>query len=315
MDEFDIIRRYFTPETKSENVIVGVGDDGAVLRPDPGRDLISVVDTMVSGVHFPEKLRPEDVGYRAVAVNVSDIAAMGGRPRWMTLGLTLKESAPNWLEDFTNGLFLAAETFGVELVGGDLTRGSEIVVSIQITGDVEPGLAMTRSGAKSGDGIYVSGTPGDAALGLSVIQSGSSLNDRLDYLVRRFTRPDARVELGQAIARHASAAIDISDGLYTDLEKLLSASEVSGCIEFNDIPMSQELIGTLKREDTQRFVLAGGDDYELCFTMASNEFFESGEVAGVRVKKIGHVGKGSGLSCTMDGKPYDYHDDGYRHFK
>lgn len=314
MDEFEIIRRYFTPEEKSDSVIVGVGDDGAVLRPDPGRDLITVVDALVAGVHFPGNLRPEDVGYRAVAVNVSDIAAMGGRPRWMTLALTLDKNYRSWVEGFARGIAFAADSFGVELVGGDLTHGAEIVVSVQITGDVNPGRAMTRSGAKPGDGIYVSGTPGDASLGLSVIQSGQALDDRLDYLVRRFNRPDARVALGQAIAPHVSAAIDVSDGLFGDLDKLLLASDVSGCIELNDIPLSAELVATLEEEDRLRFVLGGGDDYELCFTATDDQFFAPGEIEGVHVTRIGEVAKGSGLTCTMGGKPYDYHDAGYRHF-
>ena len=249
MDEFEIIRRWFTPEEKSESVIVGVGDDGAVLQPDPGRHLINVVDTLVAGVHFPENLRPEDVGYRAVAVNVSDIAAMGGRPRWMTLALTLDKNKRGWEEDFACGIAFAADTFGIDLVGGDLTHGSETVISVQITGDVEPGQAILRSGAKPGDAIYVSGTPGDASLGLSIIQSKPPLDDQLHTLIRRFCRPDARVALGQAIAPHVSAAIDISDGLFADLEKMLAASGVSGRIELDEIPMSIELMNTLAEED------------------------------------------------------------------
>ena len=315
VDEFEIIRRYFKPEKKSESVIVGVGDDGAVLRPDPERDLISVVDTMVESIHFPANMHAEDIGFRAVAVNVSDIAAMGGRPRWMTLALTMKEGDPAWIQDFARGIRLAGDRFGVELVGGDTTRGGEIVISVQVMGDVRPGQAMTRSGARPGDGIYVSGTPGDAALGLSVIQSGQVLDDRLEYLVRRFTRPDARVELGQEIAVVASAAIDLSDGLFTDLEKLLCASAVSGCIELNRIPMSDELRSTIQEEDAIRFVLGGGDDYELCFTAAIDEIDELAGVAGVPVTRIGNVGEGGGLTCMLDGIAYDYHDDGYRHFR
>jgi len=314
LDEFEIIRRYFTPKEKSESVIVGVGDDGAVLRPDPGRDLITVIDSLVAGVHFPDKLYPEDVGYRAVAVNVSDIAAMGGRPRWMTLALTLDKNKRGWEEDFASGIAIAADTYGIDLVGGDLTHGSETVVSVQITGDVEPGLAITRNGANPGDAIYVSGTPGDASLGLSIIQSNPTLDDPLYTLIRRFTRPDARIELGQTIAPHASAAIDVSDGLFSDLEKMLTASGVSGRIELDDIHLSTELMNTLAEEDRLNFALGGGDDYELCFTSAQEEFFESGEIAGVRVTKIGQVGKGSGLSCAKGGDPFEYHDDGYRHF-
>jgi thiamine-monophosphate kinase len=315
VDEFEIIRRYFTPEQKGEGVIVGVGDDGAVLRPSPGRDLVSVIDSMVSDVHYPANMLPEDVGFRAVAVNVSDIAAMGARPRWMTLALTMDADYQGWVEGFARGIATAAKTFSVELVGGDLTRGSENVVSVQITGEVEPGLAMTRSGAKPGDSIFVSGTPGDAALGLSVMQSGGVLNSRLDYLIGRFTQPTARVELGQAIGPHASAAIDLSDGLYTDLEKLLTASRVAGCIELNDIPMSPELRGTVGHDDALRFALGGGDDYELCFTAPPDRFNETTGIAGVKVTRIGHVSEGGGLTCTVDGRLHEYHDDGYRHFQ
>jgi thiamine-monophosphate kinase len=317
VDEFEIIRRLFTPANTSASVIVGVGDDGAILRPEPGHDLISVVDTMVAGVHFPASLHPEDIGYRAVAVNVSDIAAMGGRPRWMTVALTLHDAGPNWLESFARGISVAAAAFGVDLVGGDITRGVEFVVSVQVNGDVKPGQAITRSGANAGDGIYVSGTPGDAALGLSLIQSlqpEAPLTKSAAYLVRRFSRPDARVGLGQAIAPVACAAIDLSDGLYADLAKLLSASGVSGSIELNDIPLSEELQSTIDWEDAIRFALGGGDDYELCFTAAVDDIDESCVVAGVPVTRIGFVGEGSGLACTLDGSAYDYHDHGYRHF-
>ena len=188
------------------------------------------------------------------------------------------------------------------------------MISIQVSGDVEPGLAMTRSGAQAGDGIYVSGTPGDAGYGLAVMQSGRALNDRLAPLVQRFTRPDARVELGRTIAPHASAAIDLSDGLFSDLEKLLSASSASGCIELNDLPVSAELAQAVEQDEALRYVLSGGDDYELCFTAANADFFAAGSIAGVPVTRIGQVGSGSGLSCTRSGETCAYHDDGYRHF-
>jgi len=315
LDEFAIIRRYFTPEKQGDSVIVGVGDDGAVLRPAPGRDLVTVVDTMVAGVHFPTCMRAEDIGYRGVAVNVSDIAAMGARPKWMTLALTLGTADPDWIETFAWGIADAADTFAVELVGGDLTRGDGTVISVQITGEVQPGLAMTRSGAQPGDWIYVSGTPGDAGLGLAMMQSGTVPDVRLETLVRRFTRPDARVELGRAIAPHASAAIDLSDGLFADLGKLLSASAVSGCIELNDLPMSSELAQSVDRQQALHYALSGGDDYELCFTAAGSDFFAPGSVAGVPVTRIGRVGEGSGLSCTKNGETYAWQDAGYRHFQ
>lgn len=314
MDEFEIIRRYFRRDDAADGVVTGIGDDGAALHPEPGRDLIAVVDTMVADVHFPDRLSAADIGYRAVAVNLSDIAAMGGRPRWMTLALTLDVAEPHWLAAFAEGLFAAGDEYGVALVGGDTTHGAEKVVSIQILGDIEPGRALLRSGAKPGDGIYVSGSTGDAAAGLSLLQSNAPRSAAGDYLLRRFTRPTARVALGQALVCHANAAIDISDGLYTDLEKLLDASHVAGVIEFDDIPLSAELAGLMARQDALRFALGGGDDYELCFTASGDEFGDHAEVAGNRVTRIGRVTGGAGLTCMLGGAPYAYRDAGYRHF-
>ena len=166
MDEFELIRRYFDQPTTDDSVRVGVGDDGAVLVPAVGRELVTVIDTLVEGVHFPAKLQADAIGYRAVAVNLSDIAAMGARPRWMTLALTLDEANEKWLEGFASGLYAAAEEHHVSLVGGDTTSGTQKVISIQITGDVDPGMSISRAGASFGDLLFVSGTIGDAAAGL-----------------------------------------------------------------------------------------------------------------------------------------------------
>ena len=312
MDEFDIIRRFFTPDRTSDSVMVGVGDDGAVLRPTPGKDLINVIDTMVAGVHFPDTLPPADIGFRAVAINVSDIAAMGGTPRWMTMALTLDDALPDWLADFADGARDASGRYGVELVGGDITRGSDKVISVQVTGEVDPGSVLTRSGARPGDGIYVSGTPGDAALGLSIIESGAAASAEVDYLVKRFSRPDARVALGNALAGRASAAIDLSDGLYADLAKLLDASGVAGRIRLDDLPASAALAGMVGREDALAFMLGGGDDYELAFTSPDESITEI--AADVAVTRIGSVVDGEGLSCTLGGEPYTFQSQGYRHF-
>jgi thiamine-monophosphate kinase len=316
MDEFEIIRKYFDRESDSDSVITGIGDDGAVTRPDPGNDIITVIDTMVAGIHFPLSLDPADIGYRAVAVNLSDIAAMGATPKWMTLALTMSDSDPAWLAAFAAGLFQAADEHGVALVGGDTTRGNELVVTIQIAGAVEPGKAMLRSGAKAGDAIYVTGPAGDAAAGLSILQSGAPRNADIDYLVHRFARPTARVEFGRAISTIATAAIDLSDGLFTDIEKLLNASNVSGVLEINEIPLSSQLRATMSPDDALRFALGGGDDYELAFTSSAREDAIR-EIAGnfdVTVTCIGSVVGGDGLTCTQDGAPFDYRSDGYRHF-
>ncbi len=317
MDEFQIIRRYFERNTSDESIVTGIGDDGAVLRPTPGRDLLSVVDTLVADVHFPVSLPAEDIGFRCVAVNLSDIAAMAGRPRWMTLALTMTDSDASWLDGFARGLFLAADEHNVVLVGGDTTAGKETAISIQVIGDVEPDKVLTRHGASAGDGIYVTGSIGDASAGLAFLQSGVAINQEAEYLVHRFCHPDARIAVGAAIATHATAAIDLSDGLFTDVEKLLAASAVSGLIELEDIPVSKQMQSLMERDDALRFALGGGDDYELCFTSASPaaELQNIADRHGVAITKIGVVAKGSGLRCTRDGANYDYHHEGYKHFR
>ncbi len=316
MDEFEIIRRYFERESSDKDIRVGIGDDGAVLVPSADRDLVTVVDTLVTGIHFPETLAPEDIGYRAVAVNLSDVAAMGARPRWMTLALTLADSEPDWLDGFARGLFEAADESELALVGGDTTRGTETVISVQIIADVDPGKAMTRAGAEPGDEIYVTGTVGDAAAGLSILQSGLPHSDDVDFLISRFRRPVARLEIGAAISQFAHAAIDLSDGLYTDLEKLLAASGVAGSLEVTDIPLSAQLTNLMDADDALRFALGGGDDYELCFTAsaAGDKIGELIESTGIAITRIGQVGEGSGLQCTRNGDEYHYQDTGYRHF-
>jgi thiamine-monophosphate kinase len=316
VDEFEIIRRYFERESSDKDIRISIGDDGAVLCPSPDRDLISVVDTLVSGIHFPESLDPADVGYRAVVVNLSDVAAMGARPRWMTLALTLDHADPAWLEDFARGLFEAADEHGMALVGGDTTRGSETVISVQIIADIDPGKAMTRAGARPGDAIYVTGTVGDAAAGLSILQSSLPDGEDVACLVQSFARPVARVEVGAAIAEFAHAAIDLSDGLYSDLEKLLVASGVAGSLELDDIPLSSSIMRLMNAEDALRFALSGGDDYELCFTadVADERIREVTERLGVNITRIGQVTEGSGLQCRRGGKAHDYQDPGYRHF-
>lgn len=316
MDEFEIIRRYFERESTDKDIRIGIGDDGAVLVPAADRDLVSVVDTLVSGIHYPESLDPADIGYRAVAVNLSDVAAMGARPRWLTLALTLAKADPAWLEDFSRGLFAAAGEHGMALVGGDTTRGSETVISVQIIADVDPDRVLTRAGARPGDAIFVTGTVGDAAAGLSILQSGLPQGADVNHLVKRFTRPAARVAAGAAIAEFAHAAIDLSDGLYSDLEKLLTASGVAGSLEINDIPLSPQLRRLMNDEDALRFALGGGDDYELCFTsdLADAELRAVSERVGVPMTRIGRVAEGSGLHCLRNGAAYDYQDPGYRHF-
>jgi thiamine-monophosphate kinase len=318
VDEFELIRRYFVREGDAHGVLVGIGDDGAVLSPSPGRALVSVVDTLVDGVHWPAELPPADVGFRAIAVNVSDIAAMGGRPRWMTLALTLADADERWLGEFAGGLFEAAEQYEAALVGGDVTRGSQTVVSVQVTGEVDPRHVLTRSGASAGDGLYVTGTTGDAAAGLELLRTrhGESEADR-QFLIARFARPRVPLDFAVSLARIASAAIDVSDGLYADAGKLLAASGAGGSIETTALPMSGALTRLCPEPERLRHALSGGDDYELCFTAdpaVEAEIFETGERHGVRVTRIGRVADGGRLACLRNGAEIEFADAGYRHF-
>jgi thiamine-monophosphate kinase len=243
------------------------------------------------------------------------MAAMGGVPAWMLLGLTLPAADPRWLQDFADGLYAAANEHDVALIGGDTTRGPLTVVTVQLTGHIRPETFLTRSGSKAGDLIFVSGTPGDAAAGLALLQNGA--RERDEYLLQRFRSPQARVALGQELTAVASAAIDISDGLYADLDRLLRASGVSGAIELDLLPLSPQLLRHCDRRQATSFALTGGDDYELCFTVPprnERQLVESTEALDAAITCIGHVGEGQGLSCTINGAPVRFESTGYRHF-
>lgn len=307
MDEFELIRRFFSRPSDSPAIVAGVGDDGAVLQPMPGRELVTVIDTMVAGTHFPTEMAARDIGYRIVAVNLSDVAAMGAQPRWMTLALTLFEADPAWLEEFSAGLYEAADEWGVALVGGDTTRGEQLVCSVQMTGDLMPGTALYRSGAEAGDTVFVTGTVGDAAAGLQLLAEGSGEH----VLARRFARPRARVAAGLALAGIAHAAIDLSDGLVADLSKILEASQVGAELDLQCLPLSRELLEAVGRERALQHALGGGDDYELCFTMPASTL-----PAGIaaEVTAIGRITAATGLVCRDGDSVVPFDDTGYRHF-
>jgi thiamine-monophosphate kinase len=306
MDEFDLIRRYFDRDGETPGVVVGVGDDGAVLTPDTAKQQIQVIDTLVEGVHFPPDTKAADIAYRAVAVNLSDIAAMGATPRWMTLALTLSDASEQWAASFSSGLFEAADKYNVALVGGDTTSGPIVTVTVTITGEVETGAALLRSGAKRGDGIFVTGTLGDAAAGLKLLQSGETD----DFLVQRFLRPTPRITTGRALAGKANSAIDISDGFAGDLKKLLAASAVGGEIDIDKLPLSESLRERFAAEEQWHLALCGGDDYELCFTAPRDAVKD---IPGIT--EIGCVHESAGLVCRRNGDIVEVDDSGYRHFQ
>ena len=308
MDEFGLIDRYFAWARTDESVRVGIGDDGAVLTtPGPGNELVAATDTLIEGIHFPENVDSWSVGWRAVMVNLSDFAAMGAEPRWMTLALSLPDANAGWLDGFASGLFEAAARDGVLLVGGDTTRGKSLVISIQVIGEVPTGDAILRSTAQPGDRIYVTGTPGDAAAGLDEFDQG----DASEALRRRFLEPTARVAYGRRLRSIATAAIDVSDGLYADLGRLLTASGTGAVLDLDRLPLSAELAARYPRAQQLRFALSGGDDYELLFTAASDDVPAAPEH---RVTEIGRIVEGAGVECRDGGQPVAYNDDGYLHF-
>ena len=308
VDEFELIERFFVRRDEGRGVLKGIGDDGAVLLPEAGRELVMVSDTLVEGTHFPSAIAAADLGYRVVAVNLSDIAAMAARPLWMTLALTMPKKSSAWIEQFADGLFEAADEHEVSLVGGDTTSGSSVVVSVQVTGDVATGAAVMRAGAQPGDTVYVTGTLGDAAAGLAMMGS----DDADDYLLGRYLRPQARIAAGMQLAGIASACIDVSDGLVGDLRKLLEASAVGADLDLDALPLSAALRSAHDADTCRGFAATGGDDYELCFTSSQPV---PAAVAGVPVTAIGSVHQEPQLVCRSAGAIVEVDDSGYRHFQ
>ena len=318
MNEFEIIRRYFESKDLPVSVKLGVGDDGAIIHNDPGKNLVVATDTLVSGIHFPADSSPCDIGYRSVIVNVSDIAAMGGKPEWMTLALSLSETNPEWLKGFSKGLFLASDEYSLNLIGGDLTKAEQNIITIQMIGEVDTDAQLLRSNAQPGELLFVSGTLGDAAAGLEQFEKKVALNQYNQYLIERFFRPTARVDIGQAIMDYASSSIDISDGLIGDLKKIMSASDVGALINIEDIPLSKEMLKIYEPKKSQTFALSGGDDYELLFTAPAENLSKIMDISKEKDQKITHIGnitENKNLECRKEGVTYEYQDEGYLHFK
>jgi len=312
MDEFALIDRYFRRDG-GEGVVIGVGDDGALLEPPAGRRLVVVVDTLVEGVHYPERFAAEDVGYRAVAVNLSDVAAMGGTPQWMLLALTLADVDEDWLEGFASGLYAAAGEHGVALVGGDTTSGRQTVITVELIGHAHPDRVITRRGCRPGDRIYVSGTPGDAAGGLLSLTQGGGHAE----LESRFRRPAPRLALGEAVAGVASAGIDVSDGLAADLGHVADASGCGIMLDADELPLSHTLVEAFGRERARELALTGGDDYELALAVppgAEAAFRDAAASCDVPVTAIGTAREGSGLRVVSRGRELAIGRPGYRHF-
>ena len=299
LSEFDLIDRYFRRPVTRSDVLLGMGDDAAVLELPPGKQLVVAMDTLVAGRHFPRRTLAFDIAWKSLAVNLSDLAAMGAVPAWATLSLTLPDAEQDWLKSFAEGFFTLADQYGIALVGGDTTRGP-LTVTVQMHGWVDSGTALQRSGARAGQRIYVTGTPGDAALALRGIQAGQNVDA---YLLERLNRPQARVHFGQGLVGVASAAIDVSDGLHADLAHILQASGCGASLRLDRIPASEPLKAMAVRERLA-LQLTGGDDYELCFTVEDKQLDRLENIAAecdVEMTMIGVVEQHAGIRCTGEG--------------
>ena len=318
VSEFDLIRDYFARATGARaDVLLGIGDDCALLCPPPGLALAVGMDTLVAGRHFLADADPCGLGHKSLAVNLSDLAAMGAQPAWATLALTLPQVDRNWLRAFVDGFAALAAIHDVQLVGGDTTRGP-LSITVQVHGFVDPSLALRRSGARAGDRLLVSGTVGDAGLALQLMQQdlgGGSVDDRLS---RRLDRPTPRVALGRLLVGQASAAVDVSDGLLADLGHICAASGVGARVELARLPLSPAF-----REHCPprqwRPALAGGDDYELLFSLAADRveaLRDRCRAAGENAQEIGRLVDVPGITLVYpDGRESTEIPDGFDHFR
>jgi thiamine-monophosphate kinase len=323
MGEFELIERYFRAgaagmQTPRQDVVLGIGDDAALLRVPEAHELVAALDTLVEGRHFPAGAPPESIGHRALAVNLSDLAAMGADPAWFLLALTLPCAEELFLDPFARGLFALARRHGVALVGGDTTAGP-LSMSVQALGTVPSGQALRRSGAREGDLLYVSGTPGDAAAGLALLQArgpeAADMHSR--HLLQRFLFPEPRVELGLRLRGLATACIDVSDGLAADAGRLAAASGCGVAIDAGLVPLSEALRAVRGADDALSCALRGGDDYELCFTVPPLRRPELESRLGnvkCQVTCIGNITGASGARIVRDGVPVQADTRGYDHF-
>jgi thiamine-monophosphate kinase len=326
LSESEIIDRYFrkpglAADSKIQrNIHLGIGDDCAILSLPRGKQLAVSMDVLVEGVHFPKDADPALVAYRALAVNLSDLAAMGAEPLCFTLGLTLPQADAGWLEKFSDGLRECAQLFNCPLAGGNLTKGP-LQIAIQVQGFVPTGKALLRSGAKAGQDVYVSGATGRAGLALEFLEGKcpAATAKQQQELLGAYYRPQPRLQLGQALLGVASAAQDVSDGLLKDLEHIARSSKVKLTIEIAAIPLAGVLTALRSSTDVFRLALTAGDDYELAFTAPAGKkkaVAAAAKKAGVRVTRIGKVEKGEGVTVLdLSGDRLEFTGAGYDHFR
>jgi thiamine-monophosphate kinase len=318
LSEFDLIRHYFN-RPRPGRAVLGIGDDCALLAPTPGMQLAVSTDMLVEGRHFFAGADPRKLGHKSLAVNLSDLAAMGARPVAFTLALALPEADRTWLAGFSEGLFALADAHGCELIGGDTTRGP-LNICMTVFGDIEPGHALRRDAARAGDDIWISGTLGDARLALAGYWNELALEPADQELAaQRMHTPTPRVALGRRLAerRLAHAALDISDGLVGDLGHILAASRVGATLDVDALPAGPAL-ARHEQALRRKFTAAGGDDYELCFTAPAQQraaIVAAGAEAGTAVTRVGSIDAEAGLRLVdADGQALDLALRGWDHF-
>lgn len=319
MNEFELIRQFFARQLKQrDDIAIGIGDDAAVVNVPVNQQLVVTTDTLVADIHFASKTPAYDIAYKALAVNLSDLAAMGAEPAWVTLALTLPDADEAWIQGFCEGFFTLASRFHVQLIGGDLTHGP-LSITVQAMGLVPRGQAITRSGAKPGDAIYVTGTLGDAGLGLQVEQSHLHLPEAQQHAaLDKLHHPEPRIQTGLHLRGLASAAIDISDGLVADLGHILEQSGVGATVHIEKLPISELVMQALAKDTAIMLGLSAGDDYELCFTVPAKHTHSVDQTLSqlpCRFTRIGTIDNDSQLKLLDDqGNIYDGTFPGYRHF-
>jgi len=316
LSEFQLINKYFARQRiRRGDVVLGIGDDAALLRVPPGMELAVAIDAMVEGRHFPVGTDPFSIGHKVLAVNLSDMAAMGADPAWATLAISLPEANEAFVAGFTEGLFSLAHQFGVELVGGDTVRGPLMAV-VQMHGFVPAGKGIKRNGAFPGDAIYVTGTLGDAGVALNKILNHEPCSDALR---QRLERPEPRVREGISLRGIASAAIDVSDGLVADLGHILDSSGVGATLEVDALPLSSHLLDVVADPEMQwQYALASGDDYELCFCVSPHResmLLNMAQSWPCGLTRIGTIDSEAGLRLKRrDGSPFELKAHGFDHF-
>ena len=318
MKEFELIKRFFSEQAiKRKDVVLGIGDDCAIVSPAERQNIAITTDTLVAGVHFPHETSARAIGHKSIAVNLSDLAAMGAEPSWVSLAITMPDVDLKWIEEFCHGAFELCEYYNVQLIGGDTTQGP-LTITVTAQGFTPKDKHITRSGAKAGDWLYVTGEIGDAALALKgILNEVDVAAEYSDELRRSLDFPTPRILAGQALRGYATAAIDLSDGLISDLGHICLASKVGANVVLDDLPISNALLDTLGLEEALELALVGGDDYELLFTVSEdNKVGMETALAnsGNTITCIGQLNRSEKITTTLDSKPVAINAKSFEHF-